>query len=271
MLFVSERSWKHHYVTLLLPYTYLAYRVGVDWPFEAGPLGPGWCPAPLGLPDGDDIERGRRIFRARPGPQDRSSLWDVLLVGRGALHRDGLAGEGGREHPPGRDRPGSVTPPRLSSKVPTRRWPGWSAATGSPRFILIDRFDTPPTVSKDGSESGSPPRLGWSSSTLDGHGGPRHEPVPPDPSQTSEPDPRGRAARRPPDDDRGRRLDLRDHPGHDRQGGRHVSVSFNLDPALFTDKGNKPFLLGIDVAPNTNSTANPMIQSVTTPTGTRSA
>ncbi|WP_422926450.1 glycosyltransferase family 87 protein [Singulisphaera sp. PoT] len=26
MLFVSERSWKHHYVTLLLPYTYLVYR-----------------------------------------------------------------------------------------------------------------------------------------------------------------------------------------------------------------------------------------------------
>ena len=23
MLFVSERSWKHHYVTVLLPYTYL--------------------------------------------------------------------------------------------------------------------------------------------------------------------------------------------------------------------------------------------------------
>jgi alpha-1,2-mannosyltransferase len=29
MLFVSERSWKHHYVTLLLPYTYLCYRIGV--------------------------------------------------------------------------------------------------------------------------------------------------------------------------------------------------------------------------------------------------
>jgi hypothetical protein len=27
MLFVSERSWKHHYVTLLLPITYLAYRL----------------------------------------------------------------------------------------------------------------------------------------------------------------------------------------------------------------------------------------------------
>jgi hypothetical protein len=29
MLFLSERSWKHHFVTLLLPYTYLMYRVGV--------------------------------------------------------------------------------------------------------------------------------------------------------------------------------------------------------------------------------------------------
>jgi alpha-1,2-mannosyltransferase len=29
MLFVSERSWKHHYVTLLLPMTYLACRVGL--------------------------------------------------------------------------------------------------------------------------------------------------------------------------------------------------------------------------------------------------
>jgi hypothetical protein len=27
MLFVSERSWKHHFVTLLLPITYLTYRV----------------------------------------------------------------------------------------------------------------------------------------------------------------------------------------------------------------------------------------------------
>src|SRR5262249_16485469 len=29
MLFVSERSWKHHYVTLVLPYTYLMYEFGV--------------------------------------------------------------------------------------------------------------------------------------------------------------------------------------------------------------------------------------------------
>lgn len=29
MLFISERSWKHHYVTVLLPYTYLMYRVSL--------------------------------------------------------------------------------------------------------------------------------------------------------------------------------------------------------------------------------------------------
>jgi hypothetical protein len=29
MLIVSERSWKHHFVTLLLPYAYLVYRAGV--------------------------------------------------------------------------------------------------------------------------------------------------------------------------------------------------------------------------------------------------
>lgn len=29
MLFVSERSWKHHYVTLLLPFTYITYRLAL--------------------------------------------------------------------------------------------------------------------------------------------------------------------------------------------------------------------------------------------------
>lgn len=33
MLIVSERSWKHHFVTLLLPYTYLCYRL---WRFQIG-------------------------------------------------------------------------------------------------------------------------------------------------------------------------------------------------------------------------------------------
>ncbi len=41
MLFVSERSWKHHFVTLLLPYTYLAYRVGVAGLSRTQSLRPG--------------------------------------------------------------------------------------------------------------------------------------------------------------------------------------------------------------------------------------
>jgi hypothetical protein len=51
------------------------------------------------------------------------------------------------------------------------------------------------------------------------------------------------------------------------KAGGQVSVSFSLNPAYFTDPGNKPFLLGLDVAPGTNSTVNPVIKSVTTPTG----
>ncbi len=51
------------------------------------------------------------------------------------------------------------------------------------------------------------------------------------------------------------------------QAGGHATVSFNLDPKLFTDPGNKPFVLGVDVAANQGSKANPVIRSVTTPTG----
>jgi hypothetical protein len=51
------------------------------------------------------------------------------------------------------------------------------------------------------------------------------------------------------------------------KAGGHVSVSFTMNPSLFTDPGNKPFVLGLDVAPNSNSQANPTIRSVTTPTG----
>lgn len=56
-------------------------------------------------------------------------------------------------------------------------------------------------------------------------------------------------------------------PGTISTANGHTSVSFNLNPAYFTDPGNKSFQLGIDVAPGTNSTVNPVIQSVTTPTG----
>ena len=51
------------------------------------------------------------------------------------------------------------------------------------------------------------------------------------------------------------------------KAGAQASISFTLNSTLFKDPGNKPFTLGIDVAPNTNSTANPIIKSVTTPDG----
>ena len=51
------------------------------------------------------------------------------------------------------------------------------------------------------------------------------------------------------------------------KAGGHATVSFNLSPSLFTDKGNKPFVLGIDIAAGTGSSALPKVLSVTTPTG----
>ncbi len=48
--------------------------------------------------------------------------------------------------------------------------------------------------------------------------------------------------------------------------GGHTTVAFTLDPKLFT-MGKKPFVLGIDVAPASTGTTNPMVKSVTTSTG----
>jgi hypothetical protein len=56
-------------------------------------------------------------------------------------------------------------------------------------------------------------------------------------------------------------------PGTITKTDGQVSVSFNLNPAYFTDPGNKSFELGLDIAAGTNSTVNPVIESVTTPTG----
>ena len=48
----------------------------------------------------------------------------------------------------------------------------------------------------------------------------------------------------------------------------HTTVSFALDPKLFsTAKAGKSFVLGIDVAPNSTGSAQPVVQSVTTPNG----
>ncbi|WP_435006930.1 dockerin type I domain-containing protein [Tundrisphaera lichenicola] len=51
------------------------------------------------------------------------------------------------------------------------------------------------------------------------------------------------------------------------KAGGVAKITFNLDPKLFTDPGNKPFVLGIDVAPNQGSAANPVVRSVMNPQG----
>ena len=62
MLFVSERSWKHHYVTLLLPYTYLTYRVADARGLARVRVAPGVGHGAVGAPDGDDLERVGGLF-----------------------------------------------------------------------------------------------------------------------------------------------------------------------------------------------------------------
>src|SRR4051812_930652 len=56
-------------------------------------------------------------------------------------------------------------------------------------------------------------------------------------------------------------------PGTITKAHGHATVSFNLGPKLFTDPGNKPFVLGVDVAPNQSSSVVPVITSVTAPNG----
>ncbi len=51
------------------------------------------------------------------------------------------------------------------------------------------------------------------------------------------------------------------------KAGGHAVVSFTLNPKLFTVPNNKSFVLGIDVAANSGSNANPQVLSVTSPTG----
>ena len=60
-------------------------------------------------------------------------------------------------------------------------------------------------------------------------------------------------------------------PATIKKAGGTATVEFNLDPKLFTNTGKKPFVLGIDVAPNSNSTANPSVTSVTSNTGKKLA
>ena len=51
------------------------------------------------------------------------------------------------------------------------------------------------------------------------------------------------------------------------KAGGKTSVDFTLDPKLFKSNGKKPFVLGIDVAPNSSASTNPVVKSVTTSNG----
>ncbi len=119
MLFVSERSWKHHYVTVLLPFTYLAYRAFSPKVLRGARAAIGGAlvlstllMATTSTEVGNLFahRRDRSVRSARNGailgggrfdleadrqgrgPQGRAVLRDVLLGWSGALRRDGLAG-----------------------------------------------------------------------------------------------------------------------------------------------------------------------------------
>ena len=87
MLFLSERSWKHHFVTVLLPYSYLVgefSRTGLVR--AAGPLGRFLGPDVLA--HGGCVGRLGRPLCGGARPRDRPGL-RIISVGRGRVVRDG--------------------------------------------------------------------------------------------------------------------------------------------------------------------------------------
>ena len=97
MLFLSERSWKHHYVTVLLPYSYLvceffSSRVG---PRSRMLLVGSWALS-FSL-DGGDLAGSGRLVRRRAGARDRPGLWLVPVGGCRAV-RDGRLARLGASH-----------------------------------------------------------------------------------------------------------------------------------------------------------------------------
>ena len=168
MLFVSERSWKHHYVTLLLPYTVPLLPGRRAGPLEGpGPGRIGVALVDLGLADrrrprpsdgrvllagtqGHKSPRPTGCSSGRRGRLYIATAWRVRVEGRIAPAELGL-GEGPR--PPG----------PASARGPTAAWRRWSAASTSPnRSRTLGQHLNAPRIestSKDGS-SGEAPRVG---------------------------------------------------------------------------------------------------------------
>ena len=94
MLFLSERSWKHHYVTLLLPYSYL---VGEFFSNRLGPrsralLVGSWALA-FSLMAAASADLGG-LFADGQGHEIAQGVW-IISLGRRRAVRDGcLAGLG---------------------------------------------------------------------------------------------------------------------------------------------------------------------------------
>ena len=92
MLFVSERSWKHHYVTVLLPITYL---VSEFFSPRVGPRGRAaivlsW--AAVVRPDGLDLDRDRRAVRDGQGHEIAQGYGLFMWAGVVLYATVGLAG-----------------------------------------------------------------------------------------------------------------------------------------------------------------------------------
>ena len=102
MLFVSERSWKHHFVTLLLPYTYLVWEFYFPRNRQRPSLVAGRSADRLVRAHGHHFERVWRPVRGREGARDRPGLWNVLVGGRLDLRRGRLAALDAARRPGGR-------------------------------------------------------------------------------------------------------------------------------------------------------------------------
>ena len=95
MLFLSERSWKHHYVTVLASLQLPGRRVLLEPPRAPQPGASGWFLGNHVFADGGRLGRPGRSLRRRAGSRDRPGVWIISLGGRRAL-RAWLPGGSGR-------------------------------------------------------------------------------------------------------------------------------------------------------------------------------
>ena len=272
MLFVSERSWKHHFVTLLLPYTYLAYRVGVGGlsrttryvlggALVASALMMATTSTELGglfaKHQGHKIAQAYGMFLWAGVVLFIATAWRVRVEGQIPAVALGLQAE----LPPADDLGSHPTAAKIY------RGPHQGACpTGSPRLELTSSTDRIVRVSFH--EFKPYPRMesrwiaqGWAIRTSQNWPGRAKQMNPSNPKAR-----RTRSATLSTET-----LEKREMmtggvgdtfailPSTIKTANGHTTVSFALDPKLFTDtkKGNKSFVLGIDVASASSGQPSP--------------